>query len=155
MTISIQRILYVTDFSEPARNAKQYALALAEKFGAELHAFHAVSEEVVVPAPDTAMIWLKAEEERAKQQLTAEFTGSGPTRAVTLEVRQGNAVQEIVRYAGEKNVDLIVIGTHGRTGLSHVLLGSIAEKVVRLATCPVLTVHPSGHQFVVDQASAK
>lgn len=150
MVISIQRILFVTDFSEPARKAQRYALALAETFGAELYVFHAVSEDVFIPAPDAAIVWLDAEVERARKQLSAEFAAvAGPVKTV-LEVRQGNAVHEIVRYADEQNIDLIVLGTHGRTGLSHVLLGSIAEKVVRLATCPVLTVHPTGHQFVLD-----
>lgn len=147
MTISIRRILFVTDFSEPARKAQLYAQALAEKYGAQLYAFHAVSEEVFVPTPDVAEQWLKAETERARQQLATELRD---VPSAVLEVRQGNAVQEIIKYAGEQNVDLIVIGTHGRGGLSHVLLGSIAEKVVRLATCPVLTVHPSDHQFVLD-----
>jgi nucleotide-binding universal stress UspA family protein len=147
MTVSIERILFVTDFSEPARFAQRYAVELADKFGAGLHAFHAVSDEVLVPAPDLAAQWLRDELQRAGKQLATEL---GPTRA-TLEVRPGNPVQEILRYAGEQNIDLIVIGTHGHTGLSRLLLGSVAEKIVRLATCPVLTVHPSGHQFVLGQ----
>ena len=149
MTISIQRILFVTDFSEPARNAQRYAIALAEQFAAELYAFHSVSDEVLVPAPEMAGRWLEDEMERARRQLATDLGTARAAKPAIMEVRQGNAVQEIIRYAAEHSVDLIVIGTHGRTGLSRMLLGSIAEKVVRLATCPVLTVHPSDHQFVL------
>jgi len=148
MSISIQRILFATDFSEPARNAQQFAVAFSEKFGAQLHVLHCVSEEALVPAPDLAAEWLHAEVNRARQQLTKEIGGTCSAR---LEVRPGNPVQEIIRYAGEMAIDLIVIGTHGRSGLSHVLLGSVAEKVVRLATCPVLTVHPQNHSFVMSK----
>ena len=149
MAVSIQRVLFVTDFSEPARKAQQYAVSLAETFGAQLYAFHAVSEEVFVPAPDTAVVLLHAEVERARTALATEVARTSTTKPVIQEVRQGNAVQEIIRYAAEQNIDLIVLATHGRTGLSRFLMGSVAEKVVRLATCPVLTVHPTGHQFTL------
>lgn len=150
MSITLQKILFVTDFSEPARYAQQHAIQLAERFGAALHVLHAVSDDVFVPAPDLAEQWLHAEMERARKQLSADL---GTVKAV-VEVRQGNAVQEILKYADEQQIDLIVIGTHGRTGLSRLLLGSIAEKVVRLARCPVMTIHPANHQFVMDQRSA-
>lgn len=141
MNAAFHRILFATDFSQAARMGQQYAMALAEIFNAELHAIHVVSEEVFVPSPEAAAIWLRGEVERSKQQLVTEI-GSG--HPATLEVCQGGAVQEILKYATAQDIDLIVIGTHGRTGLSHLLLGSVAEKVVRMATCPVLTVHPSG-----------
>ena len=66
-----------------------------------------------------------------------------------MPVRTGVPFLEIIRYAKELEIDLIVLGTHGRTGLAHVLLGSVAERVVRKSPCPVLTVHPKGHQFVM------
>ena len=65
------------------------------------------------------------------------------------ELRKGSPFLEIVRYAKDKNIDLIVLGTHGRSGLSHVLLGSVAERVVRKAPCPVLTVRHPEHEFVM------
>jgi Universal stress protein family/Putative prokaryotic signal transducing protein len=77
---------------------------------------------------------------------------SVPGRAIQV-IRQGDAVSETIQYANESKSDLIVIATHGRTGLSRLLLGSVAEKIVRLSTCPVLTVHPEGHQFVLDKAA--
>lgn len=151
MTVSMQRILFVTDFSAPARNAQRYAVNLAETFGAQLYVLHAVTEEVFVPAPDVATVWLQAEVERARKSLAVEVEAIQTTRPVIQEVVQGNAAQQIIRYATEQKIDLIVLGTHGRTGLSRFLLGSVAEKVVRLATCPVLTVHPTGHQFVLEK----
>lgn len=154
MTISIERILFVTDFSEPARNAQKYAVELADRFGAELHAFHAVTDDVLVPAVEVAADWLREEVARTTRQLAADMAAVHGAKPPILEVRQGNPVQEIIRYAAGHNIDLIVIGTHGHTGLSRLLLGSIAEKIVRLATCPVLTVHPTGHQFVGDQPAS-
>jgi nucleotide-binding universal stress UspA family protein len=73
-------------------------------------------------------------------------------RAVQV-VKVGYAVEEIVKYAKDQEIDLIVIGTHGHTGFAHLLLGSIAEKVVRMATCPVLSVHPKDHPFVTVTAT--
>lgn len=141
MQAAFHRILFATDFSEAARMGQQYAMALAEIFNAELHAIHVVSEDVFVPSPEAAANWRQAEIERSRKQLVAEIGAGHPA---TLDVCQGGAVQEILKYATAQNIDLIVIGTHGRTGLSHLLLGSVAEKVVRMATCPVLTVHPKG-----------
>lgn len=151
MAISIQRILFVTDFSAPARKAQEYAVSLAESFGAQLYAFHAVSDEVFIPAPDAAAVWVHAEVDRVRKLLAGEFETIRLTRPAIQEVREGNAAQEVIRYATEQRVDLIVLGTHGRTGLSRFLLGSVAEKVVRLATCPVLTVHPTDHPFVMEK----
>jgi len=154
MIVSIHRILFPTDFSEPARKAQKYAVALAEKFGAELHALHIVPE-IILPATDSYAVWtlpeggVKAQVDAAESQLQSELgAGSTAIRSVTV----GFPVEEIMKYAHDREVDLIVVGTHGHTGLSHMLLGSVAEKLVRLATCPVLTVHPKGHQFVVPDS---
>lgn len=149
MIVSIRRILFPTDFSEPARHAQGYAKTLAEKFGAELHVIHVVPE-VIMPATDSIAVWtlpegsMKAQVESAERQL-ASVAGDAAIRTVTV----GFPVEEIMKYAKEHSIDLLVVGTHGHTGLSHLLLGSVAEKLVRLASCPVLTVHPTGHQFVV------
>ncbi|MBS0205496.1 MAG: universal stress protein [Planctomycetes bacterium] len=149
MIVSVRRILFPTDFSEPARHAQKYATTLAEKFGAELHVIHVVPE-VIMPATDTISVWtlpegsMKAQVDSAEQQLIA-VAGADAIRCVTV----GFPVEEIMKYAKEHDIDLLVVGTHGHTGLSHLLLGSVAEKLVRLASCPVLTVHPTGHQFVV------
>ena len=70
-------------------------------------------------------------------------------RTVIQAVVEGSPKVEIIRYARKQNIDLIVLSTHGRTGLAHVIMGSVAETVVRTAPCPVLTVRPEGHQFVM------
>jgi universal stress protein A len=151
MIVSIRRILFPTDFSGPAKGAQKYATTLAEKFGAELHALHVVPE-MILPATDSYTVWtlpeggMKAQVDAAAQQLEAEM---GPSSTAIRSVTVGFPVEEIMKYAADQEIDLIVVGTHGHTGLSHLLMGSVAEKLVRLATCPVLTVHPKGHQFVV------
>lgn len=151
MIVSIRRILFPTDFSGPAKGAQKYAATLAEKFGAELHALNVVPE-MILPATDSYTVWtlpeggMKAQVDAAAKQLDAEM---GPASTAIRRVTVGFPVEEIMKYADDQEIDLIVVGTHGHTGLSHLLMGSVAEKLVRLATCPVLTVHPKGHQFVV------
>jgi nucleotide-binding universal stress UspA family protein len=149
MIVSIRKILFPTDFSEPAQSAQTYAVALSEKFGAELHAIHVVPE-VILPATDTYAAWTLPEGSMQHQIAAAESSlkMAGLPVATLRTVTVGFAVEEIMKYATDHEIDLIVVGTHGHTGLSHMLLGSVAEKLVRLATCPVLTVHPQGHQFV-------
>jgi nucleotide-binding universal stress UspA family protein len=161
MFVSIRRILFPTDFSEPAKEAQKYAMALADRFGAELHLLHVIPE-VVIPFPDSTTAWtlppaeMQLQVHAAEQRLVEEL---GPDWAEERRTRHaavvGNAVEEIVRYASENEIGMIVIGTHGRTGLSRLLLGSVAEKLVRLATCPVLTVHPQGHQFLIDDPTSR
>jgi len=148
--IELKRILLPTDLSECSERARSYACELAKRFAAELHVLHVVPPisvpGYVGPVPDE---WLHPED-GARQALEAwddpafEELGSVQRFVVT-----GTPFVEIVRHARESDVDLIVIGTHGRSGLTHALLGSVTEKVVRKAPCPVLTVRPEGHQFVM------
>jgi nucleotide-binding universal stress UspA family protein len=127
-TIILREILVGTDFSQQSNRAFDAALALAQHFGARLHVFH-----VVLDASEQKMALAKL------KALTAEtLEGTEIVRAVSV----GQAAQEIVRYAGRERIDLIVMGTHGRTGLAHVLVGSVTEAVVRTAPCQVLTVGP-------------
>lgn len=155
MSVTIRRILFATDFSEPARVAQQYAVAMAESFSAELHALHVVPE-IILPATDSYTAWtlpeggMKAQLEASERQLQNEV-GSVAARC---QVVVGFPIEEIVKYANDREIDLIVAGTHGHTGLAHLLMGSVAEKLVRLSTCPVLTVHPKGHPFLVPKAPA-
>lgn len=157
MAIAIRHILFPTDFSEPANEARLYAVALADLFEAELHIVHIVL--VVVPYADASSWYVpecdvEVETNAAGKQLAQSID---PSWCEHHSVRQsfivGFAVDEILNYATTHEIDLIVIGTHGRSGLSHLLIGSVAEKVVRSAHCPVLTVHPTGHQFVIDSAA--
>src|SRR5262249_35826429 len=149
--ISLQRILVPTDFSEHSRKALLYGAAFAEKFGAELSLLHvfqnlpvfqpdAVTMGPVVPGVDLTV--------STREALQRHVQEVGVTVPVRLEVREGSAYEEIVQVAKEAEVDLIVMGTHGRGWLAHVLMGSVTEKVVRRAPCPVLTVHHPEHEFV-------
>ena len=154
MTIRIQKILLPSDFSNYAATATKYACELATKFDAELHLLHTL-ELHLASTPDfglgLALPKYIAESRTAAEKSLARLLdpkwSSG--RTVIQAVLEGSPRAEIVRYARKQDIDLIVLSTHGRTGLSHVLMGSIAESVVRTAPCPVLTVRPEGHQFVM------
>ena len=151
--IQLSRILLPTDFSEQSHGAAAYACSFAEKFGAELHLLHVVQDLVtMVPEPGLAYpppANYTAELVAAAEQALARLPDPSLTAnlSVVRTTRQGAPFVEIIRYARDNNVDLIVMGTHGRSGLAHVLLGSVAERVVRKAPCPVLTVRPAGHEF--------
>ena len=150
--INLKTILFPTDFSPQADKAREYAYSLAEKFAAELHVV-CVVQDVALMAPEMPGTFtmpvsnlndvIKGAEQGLQKYPAC--VGKEPVRTV----RTGEPFVEIIRYAKEQNIDLIVMGTHGRTGLTHALLGSVAERVVRKAGCPVLTVRPEGHQFVL------
>ena len=142
------RILVPTDFSEPSDAALQYARMVAAKFGASINLLHVfepplylagvVSSEVYVA--DTSAIQAELMEQ-AKNNLAERVTAGDRERyGATTEIVTGQTASSIVKFATEQHMDLIVMGTHGRSGMSHLLLGSVAEHVVRTAPCPVLTV---------------
>jgi nucleotide-binding universal stress UspA family protein len=146
--MNIRRILLPTDFSEYSRAAERSACELVDRFGAELHVLH-VLHDLMLTMPLTAAALLIppksldneitfAEEEIQKVPPPRWANGKKIVRAV----RIGTVYDTIVQYAKDNAIDLIVIGTHGRTGLSHVLLCSVAERVVQHATCSVMTVRP-------------
>jgi nucleotide-binding universal stress UspA family protein len=150
--IEIGRILAPTDFSAHAEAALRYACGLAEKFGADLHVLHVLTE-IVPTGPDPLLMpvmppqFYQDDEERAAKSLeTAVDPSWGKPRNLIRAVRWGTPAEAVVDYAAEQKVDLIVIATHGRTGLSHVLLGSVAERIVREAPCPVLTIRDAGRR---------
>jgi universal stress protein A len=147
MAPTVMSILVPTDFSETADAALAYAKQLAGRLGASLHLLHVFrnpyeaalyAPEVYVPVPvETRQRALKDARECLAQRLTAdEETYFRGTRGIVT----GLTVNEIVKYATDHAVDLIVMGTHGRRGVAHLFLGSVAEHVVRTARCPVLTV---------------
>jgi nucleotide-binding universal stress UspA family protein len=144
--MKIERILYPTDFSDTATQALGHALFLAENFEAELHMLHAVVLHDYDPAssthhfPEPAEIFKRlfdiADSEMAR--LIEDYEAK--TFAIKEVKRKGFAVSEVVLdYAREIDTDLIVLGTHGRRGPARLFLGSVAEEVVRVAACPVLT----------------
>lgn len=140
--LPFKKILYPTDFSEASYEALKAANELALHFSAELCLVHVVSP-VVQTSPDFApsVLPLQKMEASAENSLQEVIKQRVPKE---LQVRQivvlGRAADEIIRISEEEKVDLIVIATHGQTGWRHMVFGSVAEKVVRLAPCPVLTV---------------
>jgi nucleotide-binding universal stress UspA family protein len=133
------RILVALDFSPPSDAALAYARTVAATFGGALHLLHVVENEFLRPiAADPRGI-----EDAALTRLRYRLRADDYTRfrASTAVERSDDAADEIVTYARSRGVDLIIMGTHGRTGLAHVLVGSVAERVVRSAPCPVLTLH--------------
>jgi len=152
--ISLKRILVPTDFSDSSRSATRYACGLAEQFDAELHLLHVLETHAVsTPQFGLGFDLPTFVRESRKAAETALMSGVAPdwevAHRVVRTVVEGSPFVEIVRYAQEKAIDLIVLSTHGRSGLVQALMGSVAEKVVRKAPCPVLTVRPEGHQFVM------
>ncbi len=146
MTININKILYPTDFSDPSAYALNYAAEMAKLFDAELELLHVMLDEsqlVSFYLPQiTVQNLAKDMEEGATAKLQEFIANAKVLEGVRYKytMAKGIADEEIVRVAQESGTDLIVIGTHGRTGFEHVLFGSTAEKVVRKAPCPVLSV---------------
>ncbi len=145
-----KKILLCTDFSENSRPAREAAIDYAHAFGAGLAILNVVNSsrlgfptfEMAVPVNVQEV--LKAIEESVEKAFVALVEECKKTlRDVTTHARIGVPAYEIVRFADEESVDLIVLGTHGWTGFKHLILGSTAENVVRTARCPVLTVKSS------------
>lgn len=152
--IALKHVLVPTDFSETSDSALRYGKALAGAFGATLHVIHVIEEPYGQPWAVEAYgfslaalqeEWIKDAQARLATCVSAEERNT--LHAVTTTVL-GHPVMEVLRYANENNVDLIVMGTHGRGPLGHVVLGSVAERVVRKAPCPVLTVRTPEREFV-------
>jgi nucleotide-binding universal stress UspA family protein len=138
-------ILFATDFSESSDHAFQYALSLARKFESRLGIIHVISEPVDLRGfyvPHISFDKLEEEIEQGALKMMDKFcrTHCHDYAKVESFVVPGIPYDEIIKKAEEISADLIVVGTHGRTGLDHVLFGSTAEKVVRKSTIPVMTI---------------
>jgi nucleotide-binding universal stress UspA family protein len=144
MTPAITRILVPTDFSDSADAALAYALMLAGKVGATVRLVHVFEDPDALSIYSHAYVPMPAEMRAdiladIRRQLS-ERAASAASNALTTDVLIGTAAGTIVKAATEQQCDLIVMGTHGRHGMAHLLLGSVAERVVRTAACPVLVV---------------
>lgn len=141
--LQIKKILVPTDFSAHSTDALRYACTLAEQFHSEVHLLHVVE---LMPITYYEGAIFTQESETRMREAAASLLHKQPespwkeSLKFNFEVRQGTPFHEIVTYAKDNDIDLIVQGTHGRTGLGHVLLGSVAERVVRKSPCAVLTV---------------
>jgi len=149
--IALKNVLVATDFEEASDAALVYGRALARTFGAALHLLHVAENQFLRPtAADPSAI--KAAYVRSlSERLTADDRRTLRARAV-LEISDAPA-EAIVDYARGATIDLIVMGTHGRTAMAQLLVGSVAERVVRTAPCPVLTVRHPEHEFVLPDIS--
>ena len=140
--MTVQHILVPTDFSECADGALQYAIELAQKLQARLTLLHIIDTMPLGLVEDTAMLppsyWQELETgiEQSMEASLKRLDDVGLQGEPVIV--HGAPFQSIIDTAKDKGADLIVMGTHGRTGLTHVLMGSVAEKVIRLAPCPVL-----------------
>jgi len=156
--IDLKEILVATDFSEPSDAALNYGRALARHFDARLHVLHVVQNVELQAFGDgyaAAMPELQADiDEAARKQLERLLIDNDekPLRTMPVIMRSGMPAAAIVEYANAHGIDVIVMGTHGRGALAHLLMGSVAERVVRTAPCPVLTVRSPEHEFVRPDA---
>ena len=136
-----ERILIPVDGSEPARDAAQLGIDLAVEHGATVHGLYVV-EPVTVAEGGAGQIIESMQE--TGQEIVSELAEQAEAKGLSVEtdVKTGVAHREILEYAEANDIDLMVVGTHGRTGIGRYLLGSVTEKIVRLSDVPVLTVRP-------------
>ena len=153
--IALKSILVATDFGEPSDAALAYGRELARAFGAKLHVLH-VADDVYVRLGGDAYVAVLPElqkdvEDAARKRLDDLLVDndSSPLEIEKAVVTSSATAACIVDYARENKINLIIVGTHGRGAMAHLLVGSVAERVVRTAPCPVLTVRQHEHDFVV------
>jgi len=145
--IQVSRILHPTDFSDNSKSALHYASDFARQFNAELHLISVVDTKSLTGAiagpeffpADFIQDYIKDTENQLNDLI---FEGMQHCRKIVLNVVTGTVFVGIIDYARDAKIDLIVMGTHGRSGIKHLLIGSVAENVVRKSPYPVLTVHP-------------
>lgn len=152
--MKIQTILFPTDFSNGARAAMDHAISLAKDYRAKLILLYVIQDisiaEWYIPSSLSVTDLVEDMQKSASKEME-KWAAEASTRVKDVEkmVVRGVPFVEIIRTAKDKSADLIVIGTHGRTGIDHMLFGSTAEKVVRKAACPVLTVRIVGKEFTM------
>jgi nucleotide-binding universal stress UspA family protein len=152
--IVMKNVLVATDFSPASNAALAYGRALARTFGASLHLLHVAENQFLRPSPSDPST-VKTAQLRSLDECLTTADRDGLRAVAVLEVSDAPA-DAIVEYARRVTIDLVVIGTHGRSGMSQILVGSVAERVVRTAPCPVLTVrHPEREFLVPDSQNEK
>lgn len=151
----IKRVLVPTDFSDHSKIALLYGCELSRQSGAELHLLHVLADPAL-EHPDFGLSMIPVGQlqdelrERVEADLTAlDIPDIGKEVTIQRALRTGVAFSEIINYAETENIDLVIVGTHGRNALAQLLIGSVAEKVVRKSPCPVLSVRHPEHEFVM------
>ena len=157
--IVIKNILVATDFGEAALAALNYGRNIARQFEARLHVLHVTQNLYFTAASaygyaDVPSGWQEDLETAGRQQPEALLTADDwqSLRPTVVTMTHASPAAAIVDYAHSERIDLIVVGTHGRGPVAHLVMGSVAERVVRTAPCPVLTVRHPQHEFVVPDA---
>jgi nucleotide-binding universal stress UspA family protein len=149
--IGFNKIILTTDLSANADAATPYAVELARKFDGEIYLVHVFEDSIYYigasggeAMPYDPVKWIAAAQEAREKQLKAlaEKIAAEHKVKATPVLRQGQPANETVTFAGDLNADCIVIATHGLTGFSRLMFGSVAEKIVRLSPCPVLSIRP-------------
>lgn len=161
--MNIKKILVPVDFSRHAQQALEYALEFAAPLHAEVLVLHVVEPVAYATPADlyagmaTQLGSLLAEQRRSARRQLDEVVAENAKRGVgvTAHLRDGVAYREIVEAAKKLGAGMIIQATHGRTGLAHVLMGSVAERVVRTAECPVLTIRTTGKPAAKKKAATK
>ncbi|MFH1746892.1 MAG: universal stress protein [Planctomycetota bacterium] len=158
MLNSLRKILWPTDFSELSLLGGRYARSLCEYFDAQLHIIHIIPPLLTAdfsamlpagaPLPAVEPEMLEACKEKMDQVVTEHFEND---QRVVREALFGNPWSSVCEYAQQHDIDLIVVATHGRTGLEHAIIGSTTERIVQHAPCPVLTVKSTGRNFLNDE----
>jgi nucleotide-binding universal stress UspA family protein len=155
--VALKKILVATDFSEPSGVALAYGRDLARNYNASLHVLHVVDDVITRYSTEVGFMLPSMQEDldkSARRELEAHLTDEDRTQlnAVAAVTRGANVADSICAYAKANAIDLIIAGTHGRGAVKHMLMGSVAERVVRRAPCPVLTVHAHERDFIVPDA---
>ena len=155
--VALRNILVATDFSEPSCVALAYGRDLARNYNARLHVMHVVEDVMLRYSTEVGLALPALQEDlvaTARRDLEARLTEEDRRQlsAVAVIDTGANIAASICAYAKNNAIDLIVTGTHGRGVVQHFLLGSVAERVVRSAPCPVLTVHAHERDFIVPDA---
>lgn len=150
MAVKIERILFPTDFSECAQHALMYALSIATEYRAQLIALHVVPQLNLPPEMESSAGALYDEMERIARAKIAKLVPKRFLEKIKVQniIVRGVPFLEIIKEAKKRNADLIIIATHGRTGLQHAVFGSTTEKVARKAPCPILIVRHPEVEFV-------
>lgn len=145
----IKNILLPTDFSKISLSAAEYAVVLAEHFGAKIHLLHVLDKTPPILAiraldlsKEKIIESIEKDAKMSLQECLAKINHNKDIE-IHLVIRKGVDYEEIIKFAKDKKIDVIVIATHGRTGILHTLMGSVAEKVVRYSKTPVLVITPS------------
>lgn len=136
--VAFKNILFLTDFTEASATALAYAAGLARHYNAQLYPAHSCDPVILTETADTNVVQEIQDRSRAALEKLATATGHPSTPLFTC----GSLTEAVPKWVEENEIDLIVMGTHGRRGLKHFLMGSVAETIFRNATCPVLTVGP-------------